>query len=362
VSTDTTVNVGVIGAGVGFLHIEGFATEPRARVQAIAGLDTDRVQALAKKYDVPRTYSDYREMLEQPDIDAVSVCVPNYLHAEVTLAAIEAGKHVICEKPMALSVEDAERMVALARDRNRVLTIAFSQRSRNDCQALKRHIVDGGLGDIYYAKASWMRRTGIPGIGSWFTQKRFSGGGALIDLGVHMVDMALWLMGNPQVLSISAATYNHLGNSGWGNYPTRQSVPPYTFDVDDLATAFIRLASGATLHLEASWASHSSAHDDFGVKLYGTKGGGEIFVHNYGYEDTLQLFGTLDGTPTDTRPRLQKLHGHAAVAQSFVATILDGKPANPSGEEGLDRVRVIDAIYRSASEGREIILQQAQKQ
>lgn len=355
-ASETIVNVGVIGAGVGFLHIEGFATEPRANVVALAGLDTDRVLALAKKYGVPRTYADYRELLEQPDIDAVSVCVPNYLHAEVTLAAIEAGKHVICEKPMALSVAEAEQMVAAAAAHQRVLSIAFSQRSRNDCQALKRHVLAGGLGDIYYARASWMRRLGIPGIGSWFTQKRFSGGGALIDLGVHMVDMALWLMGNPRVQSISAATYNHLGASGYGNHPNRTSVPPFVFDVDDLATAFIRLENGATLHIEASWATHSSAHDDFGVKLYGTRGGGEIFVHNYGYEDTLQIFGDIGGAPADIRPRLQKLHGHAAVAQSFVAAILDGKPADPSGQEGLDRVRVIDAIYRSASEGREILL------
>lgn len=355
-TSTSQINIGIIGAGVGFLHIEGFATEPRARVVALAGLDHDRVQAVAKKYDVPRTYGDYRELLEQPDIDAVSVCVPNYLHAEVTLAALEAGKHVICEKPMALSIADGEQMVAAARQHNRVLMVAFSQRSRNDCQALKQHILAGGLGEIYYARASWLRRQGIPGIGTWFTQKQFSGGGALIDLGVHMVDMALWLMGNPRVLSISAATYNHLGANGYGNHPNRTPVPPYTFDVDDLATAFLRLEGGATLHLEASWATHSSAYDDFGVKLYGTKGGGEIFVHNYGYEDTLKIFGDVGGAPSDIRPRLQKLHGHAAIAQRFTAAVLDGVPADPSGEVGLERVRIIETIYRSATEGREIVL------
>lgn len=350
------VNIGIIGAGIGLLHIEGYLTEPRARVAAIAGLDHDRVQGLAQKFGVERTFGDYREMLAESDIDAVSVCVPNYLHAEVSLAAIEAGKHVLCEKPLASSAAEGERMVAAAREHGLVLMTAFTQRARNDCQALHRHIATGALGQIYYAKASWMRRNGIPGIGTWFTQQQFSGGGALIDVGVHMVDMALWLMGNPRVLTVSAATYNHLGTSRQGNSPYRPPVPPYTFDVDDLSTAFIRLEGGAVLHLEASWATHSSAQDDFGVKLYGTQGGGEIFVRNYGYEDTLQIFGYVGGEIADIKPHLQKLHGHAAVAQRFTAAILDGAAADPSGEEGLERVRVIEAIYRSAAAGHEVVI------
>jgi predicted dehydrogenase len=309
---------------------------------------------VAQKYGVPKTYGPYRELLDDPEIDAVSVCVPNNLHAEVTVAALEAGKHVLCEKPLATELADAEHMVAVAEAQGKVLMTAFTQRMRPDCQALKRHIDSGALGQVYYLKASWMRRQGIPGIGTWFTRKQFSGGGALIDLGVHMTDMALYLLGNPRVLSISAATYNHLGTTGQGNHPNRPPVEPYVFDVDDLTTAFIRLEGGTVLHLEASWATHSEAQDDFGITLYGTQGGGKIFVRNYTYEDTLQFFGQLAGAPADTRLRLQRTSGHAAVAQRFVAAILDGVPPEPSGAEGLDRVRVIDAIYRSATEGREV--------
>ncbi len=156
---------------------------------------------------MPNLYGDYEELVARDDLDAISVCAPNHLHAPVAIAALKGGKHVLCEKPLARTGAEAEGIVRAAREAGRVVHIAFTQRERGDVQVLKRHIVDGNLGRIYHVKATRMRRNGIPGMGSWFTNKEMAGGGPLIDLGVHMIDIALHLMGKPEAESVSCATY-----------------------------------------------------------------------------------------------------------------------------------------------------------
>jgi predicted dehydrogenase len=339
-------------------HVEGYAEEPRATVVALAGLDTDRCRSLAKQFDVPAVYGDYTELLADPSIDAVSVAVPNVLHLPVCVAAIEAGKHVLVEKPLARNSDEGEQIVQAARDHGKVLAIAFNRRHRHDVALLKRHVEAGGLGRIYYAKAFWMRRAGIPGFGTWFTRKEQAGGGPLIDLGVHVLDMALYMMGNPTVTSVSAATYAELGPRGKGAWTGTRFQVDYQmpFEVEDLATAFIRFEDGAVLHLETSWAAYTGMTDEFGVSLFGDQGGAEIHVKDYALTGTLRVFGDFEGIPTDSAPRLHKTHGHSEIIRSFVGAILDGTPVSPSGAEGLDRTRLIDAIYRSAELGREIEL------
>jgi predicted dehydrogenase len=201
-----------------------------------------------------------------------------------------------------------------------------------------------------------MRRRGIPGAGSWFVSKKMAGGGPLIDLGVHVLDMALFLLGEPEVLTVSAMTYNHLGSNGTGFDPrSRKTGSGNAFEVEDLGTAFIRLANGATLLLESSWATHSSAGDDFGVTLYGTDGGAEIAVHNYSWEDTLRIYSDIAGVPAEIRPRLFRGEGHSAVVRRFINTITEGNWSLHSGAEGLLRSRVVSACYASAQQGREIV-------
>jgi predicted dehydrogenase len=355
------LRVGIIGCGAGVFHLQGYQEEPRAKVVALAGLDTDRCQSLAKKFDVPRIYRDYRELLEQDDIDAVSVAVPNNLHAPVAIAAFEAGKHVLIEKPLARHTEEAERMVAAAREHDRILAIAFQRRTRHDVQLVRQQIESGEFGRIYYAKAFWMRRQGIPGWGSWFTSKEAAGGGPLIDLGVHVLDMAMYVMGNPKVVAVSANTYAEIGPQGKGNWPGRQQrfVPDgHTgYEVEDLATAFIRLEGGATLLLETSWASFTEMKDDFGIQVYGSNGGARIFSENYALTETLDVYSGFGDTTMDSKPRLVGREGQAQVINGFVDGILEGKPVSPDGAEGLDRVRLIDAIYTSARLGREIVLE-----
>jgi predicted dehydrogenase len=218
VADEKTLRVGVIGCGAGIFHLNGYAEDPRTKVVALAGLDTERCERLSREFEIPRIYREYQELLADDDIEAVSVVVPNNLHLPVTKAAFEAGKHVVVEKPLAGTVADGERMVAEAKKHGKLLGIAFQRRWRHDVQIVKELIDSGEMGDVYHAKAYWMRRSGIPGWGSWFTSKEAAGGGALIDLGVHVLDMALYLLGNPRIVSVSAATYDKIGSKGKGNW------------------------------------------------------------------------------------------------------------------------------------------------
>jgi predicted dehydrogenase len=345
----------VIGAGVGAAHVEGYAALPNVEVMAIAGLDDDRVQRLAARHAVPHTFRQYTDMLAVPEIDAVSVCVPNALHAPVTIDALRAGKHVLVEKPIARNAAEGAEMVAAAKAAGKVLMVAFNHRQRNDVQWLKQYIETGALGKIYYAKAYWMRRQGIPGIGSWFVNKEQAGGGPLIDLGVHILDIAMFLLGEPQPLAVSANTYAEFGPRGQKGWGWKQSTGTSVhYEVEDLATAFVRLDGGATLLLEASWATHSSFGDDYGVILYGTEGGAQLTVKNYGHEDTVQIFTDAAHLPVDSAPRIPKGGGHVQVIERFVAAVVNGAPAIPSAEDGLRRAQVIDACYESAAAGREV--------
>ena len=353
------LGVGVIGAGIGSVHLEAYRKQPRVDVLALAGLDDDRVREVATKYSVPQTYHDYEDLLAAPGISAVSVCLPNALHAPVTIAALQSGKHVLVEKPLARTVAEGDAMLAAAHAAGRVLMVAFNHRYRGDVQWIKRYIDSGALGRIYYAKAHWMRRSGIPRLGGWFGSRAHAGGGPLIDLGVHVLDIAMYLLGEPRTRTVSASTYAEFGPRGLKGYEGELPPAPGTglpYDVEDLATAFLRLDNGVTLLLEASWATHSTANDDFGVTLYGTDGGVEFLVRNYGHEHTVRVFTDVAGAPVDMTPRTRKGGGHDAVIARFVAAILDGAPPIPSAADGLRRAEVIAACYESAAAGHEVNL------
>ena len=355
-----TLRIGIIGCGAGVFHLRGYESEPRAKVVALAGLDTERCQRLAKQYEIPAIYGDYRELLEVADIDAVSIAVPNHLHMPVAIAALEAGKHVLIEKPLARSAEEGEQMIAAAQKAERILAIAFNRRYRDDVMLVHDHVAAGGFGRVYFAETFWMRRAGIPGWGSWFTNKELAGGGPLIDLGVHVLDMTLYAMGNPTVTSVSASTYAEIGTQGKGNFRKsnniERGVGTGTYEVEDLATAYLRTDDGATIIMKTSWAAYTGAEDDFGFSLMGSKGGCEMISRNYALTGTLKVFGDFEGVASDHAPRLIERDGHAEVINRFVTKIIDGTPGVPTGEEGLDRARLIDAIYRSATEGREVMI------
>ncbi len=342
------VNIGVIGVGgIGRVHLGGYEKCPEAKVVAVCDLIEDRTQWAADKYGIDKTFKDYKEMLQLPEIDAVSICVPNYLHAEMAIAAFEAGKHVLCEKPLCINPKDGEAMVAASQKANKKFMTAFNNRFRGDTQTLKKFIEGGELGEIYFGKTGWIRRKGIPGMGSWFTQKAKAGGGPLIDIGVHVLDLALWLMGNPKAVSVTGSTYSVFGCKGEGMGDWGTSEAGGICDVEDLAAGFIKLDTGATLMLEASWASHIEKDLIF-TSLIGTKGGADV--------DPFRIYKDMHGSIVDITPGFRNQSGHDMEIRHFIDCLIQNKTPISTGEHGLEVVRILNAIYKSAATGKEVRL------
>jgi predicted dehydrogenase len=354
-SLQRKLRVGVVGLGwAGERHLEGYRELEGVEIAALAGLEEDRLQELGREYGVPHLFRDYQDLVDRDDLDIISVCTPNHLHSPIAIAALGRGKHVLCEKPLARDSSEAEAMVQAAVEADKVLHVAFNHRQRGDVQVLRRFLDQEELGRVYHVKATWMRRRGIPGMGSWFTSRQMAGGGPLIDLGVHVLDLALYLLGEPEVRSVSAATYAELGPRGRGFSGSKKMSVGSAYEVEDLATAFLRLGDGATVNLEASWAVYGGANDDFGVTLFGTSGGAEIRVREYRWQDTLRIYTDAAGVPAVLSPEVYQGEGHIAVVRNFVMAVRAEQVDHSAALAGLRRVRIIDACYRSAVEGREL--------
>jgi predicted dehydrogenase len=357
------VRVGVVGLGwAGQQHLAAYHRHPDIEIVALAGLEDGPRAKLARKYAIEHAVADWEDLLEVDGLDAVSVCVPTFLHAPIAIAALERGAHVLSEKPIALNGPEADRMVAAARKADRVLDVAFNHRQRGDIQKLKALMDEGRLGHPYYAKAWWLRRTGIPTVGSWFTRAELAGGGPLVDIGVHVLDYSLFLLGNPEVVAVSASTYDLLANAGFGSnagYSGKTGASdgeaPH-FDVEDLASVFMRLADGGTLLVEASWAAHRRDGDEFGITLYGTDGGAELIVDDYAPRGDLQLFADNGGEAVSTKVPVKPGRAHKAVIEQFVDKIHAGDFRRHDGSGAAALAHIVDACYRSAAEQREVRL------
>lgn len=345
------INVAVIGAGaIGADHIQGYQRHPSARVVAVADTSAERAREACEKFNIPEAVSDYRALLRRPDISVVSIALPNYLHAPAALAALAAGKHVMLDKPFATNARDAAKVLEAARRARTVFMVGQNQRFPAERQALKRMVMAGKLGEVYLAEAFWLRRSGIPRIGSWFTQKRYAGGGCTYDIGVHELDLCLHLLGDFDAAAVSGQVYAKFGNRGlgegrWGRSETDPKAP---FDVEDFSVAMIRMKSGRTVILRASWAAHLPANSADGVILYGTRAGARTMPP--------QIFrpGKTDYIIEDIRP------GRPTVSTCRMGHFIDcalgkAKPYVPP-EESLQVQRILDAIYRSSATGREVRL------
>ena len=210
------VKVGVIGCGsIGTWHIDRFQ-RAGAEVAAICDIDEDRLGDAKARYKVPKAYTDYEDLLGRKEIDAVVVALPNYLHSPVTVVAFKAGKHVLCEKPAAVDAEGVEEMLRARDEAGKVLLVGLTQRFKDSSRTLKEHISAGELGEVYYAKCGYLRRSGIPGMGSWFTRRELAGAGPIFDIGVHALDLTMWLMGDFRPKEVMASSYSKFGPSGRG--------------------------------------------------------------------------------------------------------------------------------------------------
>jgi len=339
----TQLKVGVIGLGMGSHHVRAFTKHDQCDVVAIADLSADRLTDIGDQHKIEKRYTDPLEMLKKESFDIITVAVPNKLHKPLTLAAFESGAHVICEKPMAMNAEEAREMLAASKAAGKRLMINFSFRFTPQSWQLKKEDESGILGDIYYARTEWLRRRGLPRFGGWFGQKALSGGGPLIDLGVHRLDLALWLMGYPKPTWVMATTHNAIASR-------LAEEKGYEFDVEDFASAMIKFENGATLDLTASWASHIKERERMRTRLLGTEGGLVQGNNGEGYEFEAELYFDRNGSHFDMQP-----HGDGPDATGpmahFADCILNDKPHTATGEEGLLVMEILDAIYASAEKG-----------
>lgn len=293
-------------------------------------------------------------MLEHADIEAVSICTWNDSHAEIVIAALRANKHVLVEKPLCITLEEAYRVEEAASQSNKVMQVGFVRRFSQITQILKTFIDAGELGPIYYAKASCLRRVGNPG--GWFSDSRRSGGGPLIDLGVHIIDLCWFLMGCPQVASVSGNVYKKLGNRANIEHLSiykSADYDPELNDVEDLANALIRFTNGASLMIDTSFSLHARK-DEIAVKVYGEKGGAEI-------EPELLIVGEKYNTILNMTPQAARLSfdfqsSFQNEIDGFIECCLTGKAPISTVRDGVELMKIVCGIYESARTGKEIMI------
>lgn len=352
------VGLGIVGAGaIGNVHADA-AHRNGVRVVGAWDVHAPRADALVARLggQAARSLDD---LLDLPEVEAVAVAVPNASHAACAVRALERGKHVLLEKPMAMSVAECDAILDAARASGTVLQMGFVCRGTPASAAAKRFVDAGRLGRIYHAKCSLYRRRGIPGLGGWFTTKAQSGGGPLIDLGVHVIDLVRWLAGKPQALRASGACYATFGHPIAGyRYVDMWAGPPKPdgiFDVEDHATALLRCEGGLTVEVNVTWAMNQpeGAMKD-GIFLFGDRGG--VAFQVFGSEVTLAT--EEDGRIVDVRPLLEPGEplGKAWDAQygQFVQAIRRGVRPHATGEDGRAIQAIVEAIGRSSAEGREV--------
>jgi len=348
------IKIGIVGAGnIGNVHAQEFsALSELCEITAITDAYLPLAQERAEAYGIPHVVASPEELINHKEVEAVIIGVPNKFHAPLAIRAIEAGKHVLLEKPMAINSTEARRIYQASRNSNVTVMLAHQMRFEAVPMEIKRQIERGELGKIYTAKTGWFRRKGIPGWGTWFTQMDQSGGGPLIDIGVHMLDLALYLMGNPKPVSVYGATYAEFGpkRKGIGNWGTPNWDGIY--DVEDLATALIKMEDGSTLALDVSWAVHMDTDNAPFIHLMGSEGGASYKA------GAGKLLTEKFNTPLETEltKPAQDEGERARLSRHFLSCILEGKEPITSALSGYTNNLILDAIYESSRTGNEVKL------
>jgi len=344
------LRVGIIGTGnISHHHMNGYKALGD-RVELVAACDIDQAQlaAYCEKYGIPKQYTDFNEMMANEELDCVSVCTWNAAHKDATIAALRGGANVICEKPMAMNAIEAEEMKKVSEETGKLLQIGFVRRFQSDTDDLKDLIDQGVMGDIYYAKVSYLRRSGCPG--GWFGDKSRSGGGPLIDLGVHVIDMVRYLSGLPKPVSAYGATFDNLGpnraSGGQKAWSVQGDQDPYT--VEDFATALVKFDNGLTLSVEASF-NLNIKQDSGNTEIFGTKAGCRI-------SPKLELYTQMAGRFVNVEPAVGSDSSDPFVNEikGFADAVEGIAPCRAPAEDGVVLMKILDAIYESAKTGKSV--------
>ncbi|HLO12416.1 MAG TPA: Gfo/Idh/MocA family oxidoreductase [Pseudoneobacillus sp.] len=342
------LRMGIIGVGgiAQGRHIPTFLKlSDQVTIEAISDVNEETAKTVAEKFNISKVYSNYQDMFQA--VDAVTICTPNKFHAEITIAALEAGLHVLCEKPMAMTPEECQSMIEAADRSGKVLHIAYHYRFMKDSQAAKRVILENEIGTPIVARAKALRRRKVPGWGV-FTNKELQGGGSLIDYGCHFLDLSLWLLGNPEVIEVSGSTYNQLSKipdqvNLWGSFDHK------TFEVDDHVTAYIKFANGASMLFETSWMANINS-DEESLSISGQTGGIDLFPLQINQMKHGMLLNCVaDWVPGEDDPSLPQ-------AQNFINSCLGLEELVVKPNEALQVSKIIDAIYKSSETGHSVRL------
>ncbi len=352
------VKVGIVGCGgiANGKHLPAIQKNGNFEIVAFCDIIKERAEEAKQKYGTPdaRVYTDYNELVKE-DIEAVYVLTPNKSHSIISVAAMKAGKHVMCEKPMAKSYADAKLMLDTAKETGKLLTIGYQNRYRQDSKYLKRACENGDMGEIYYAKAHAIRRRAVPTWGVFLNEEE-QGGGPLIDIGTHALDLTLWMMDNYEPESVTGSVYRKLADqteqgNAFGEWD------PKEFTVEDSAFGFIKMKNGATIHLESSWALNSLEVDEAKTSLCGTKAGADM-------KDGLRINRVQYNKQIVEKPDLKSggvafYSGKSEEAQDieqqiFYDAIVNGKDLVVKPEQAIVVTRILEAIYESARTGKTV--------
>ncbi|HVT89240.1 MAG TPA: Gfo/Idh/MocA family oxidoreductase [Tepidisphaeraceae bacterium] len=344
-----TFKVGFIGAGaIARTHMDNLQKVGGVEIVCASDVSQATLDIARQKYGIARIYTDYQEMLnKETELDAVDICTPNALHAPTTIASFEAGKHVMVEKPMAMTVSGAQAMLEASRRANKQLVIGFQFRFDPRTKLIRDQISSGSFGKVLYVRAQWLRRRGIPNWGV-FGRKELQGGGPMIDIGVHVIETAHYLMGSPKPVTVTGNTWTYFGNKPsavacpWPNWDAK------TYNVEDLAVGMVRFETGAMLTVETSFVSHIEK-DIWNIHVFGENGGAEwndckIFTDHGGY--------MMNMTPAF----IPKTDYWEYKMKHFVEVCRDGRENESSGEHGLMIQKILDGVYGSTESGKEVAI------
>jgi predicted dehydrogenase len=350
----TKIKVGIVGAGqISYGHVTQINEHPGAEVVAVADPSEKRAKLLQEKFSLPQRYQDAKEMIADPEIDAVSIAVPNFLHAPVALDALKAGKHVLLDKPFALNYKEAQSVVAAAKKAKKVFTMGMNWRFNQHAQTIRALTDRKEFGEIYHAKATILRRCGIPKFGTWFCEKKKSGGGCMLDIGVHFLDLCLYAINNFKPVSVSGQTYTKFGNRKLGGGTWGMSDPgKHVFDVDDFASALIRFENGATVTLDVAWAMHQKEDTKMSVQLMGTQAGASMLP-----QAEIYRYGKKKGEYEVVEPqKVKPPYPGKTRFGNWIDAILKKDKLCCAPEEALAVQKILDGIYESSRTGKEVKL------